>query len=202
MISIKPLQRTAAFTAVARASRDSGAAAAELAPSALAVLCGLVVSRRMLRMIAYPRTPRLVWFAAMTLGVIVLGGLPCLAHAEGKFRVGQVFVVGNTETPAYLIGFLLPFRPGDTVSGGSLRLAQSRLRRLGLWARPTVMAFDSIDMAGWKDVVVQIEERPWNWLLFYVGHELALFRLTGDLECLNGAGLRIRDKIVDWLGEP
>jgi len=123
------------------------------------------------------------------------------AHAEDQFRVAQVFIIGNTETPAYLIRILLPFREGETVSGADLRLAQSRLRQVGLWAMPRVTVLDSPDRREWKDVLVQIEERPWNWLLS-AGYEIALYWLTGELSRLNHVGLQVRNRVVEWLRKP
>jgi len=141
------------------------------------------------------------WLAATTLAVLGLGAWPVAAGAQGKFRVAQVLIVGNTETPDYLIRLHIPFRPGEAASGRQLRLAQSRLRRAGLWPAATVSVVDRGAMPGWGDIVVRIEEGPWNWLLS-AGYELALFRLTGDLERLHYAALRIRDRIVEGRGGP
>lgn len=115
-----------------------------------------------------------------------------------KFPVEQIIIVGDTETPSYLIRYILGFGPGDKVSTAELRATQSRLSGLGLWTNPTVFFLEPIQNTGRKDVLVSIEERPWNWFLS-VCYEAALFRITDKFEHLNCAGLRSRDKILEWI---
>lgn len=147
-------------------------------------------------MTPWPTSAHSLWLAVCALAALALGAWPVRAHAAGKFRAGQILIVGNTETPSYLVELLLPFGVGDTVSGEQIRLAQSRLRRASLWIDPTVHALDDpVEVRECKDVLIQFQERRWNWLLF-AGYEFALGRFTGDLGRMNAAALRVRDKLV------
>ena len=142
----------------------------------------------------------IAWLAAASIPFPNLGLDPNLLRADEKIPIDQLIIVGNTETPDYLIRYVLQFGPGNKVSRADLQPAQARLRGLGLWTNPTVSFLDSIGDDGKKDVLVSIQEKPWNWLLSAC-HEVALFRITGELNRLNYAGLRIRDKLLDGVGK-
>jgi outer membrane protein assembly factor BamA len=100
-----------------------------------------------------------------------------LAHLEGRLaaaprpnakplgRVGQIFIVGNTETRQSVILGQLPFKPGDLVSDADLGLAERRLDLLNIFVidpardiRPTITILDA-DKADIKDILIEVEEK-------------------------------------------
>lgn len=123
------------------------------------------------------------------------------ASARAEFRVGQIFVVGNEETPQDAILSFLSYKPGEKVSTAKLKRKAMTMRRSGLWSnvRITDLSYPDASMTGYHDVLIQIEERPWNWLLFGVGYRLVLFGSTGNDYHLEEAKKRIGEKFREWV---
>jgi hypothetical protein len=144
----------------------------------------------------------------LVLAVAVLSlALPKTAYAEKRFKVGQVIIVGNTGTPDWAIRLLVPFQPGNIVSGVNLRRAESNLRRLGLFQIDqvkgicaTVTVLEGEKDATHVDIPVWVKERTWNWLLFACW-DLAAAKLTGDVERYYGAVHRIISEFADILAK-
>lgn len=91
--------------------------------------------------------------------------------------VGQIHIIGNTATPPRAILDHLGFAPGFPATAADLRRAERRLAKLGIFRvdrhrgiQPTVTFF--IDLEGTdvakevKDVIVIVEERPGNDLVY------------------------------------
>jgi RNA polymerase sigma factor (sigma-70 family) len=80
-------------------------------------------------------------------------------------RVGQIFIVGNTNVRQDVILRQLPLYPGGVLTYPQLKTAERNLERLGLFRvepekgiRPTVKVVDSDADSGFKDIVVTVEE--------------------------------------------
>jgi hypothetical protein len=100
------------------------------------------------------------------------GQLGARPNAEAKplGRVGQIVVIGNTETCQAVILGALPFKPGDRISYADLQLAVRRLELLDIFVvnpeksiRPQVAMMDgevpSTSPNQLRDILVQVQER-------------------------------------------
>lgn len=107
------------------------------------------------------------------------------ARAQERFRVGQVIIVGNTETPERIIRAPLELYPGNLASRADVRQAEARLRQLP-WFRAgaTVRLLDPEGGREYLDILVHVQEREWNGLRMCAA-EAIRFRCTGDLDALD-----------------
>jgi hypothetical protein len=104
-------------------------------------------------------------------------------------RVGQIIVIGNYYTPQSVIFERLSFVVGQGLDEAALRSSEKALRKTGFWKSAVVQSRQNafLPEAQFLDVIVVIEEQPYNWLLFGVVYDLNEFRLTLDLEHLRSA---------------
>jgi hypothetical protein len=117
--------------------------------------------------------------------------------------VGQVVIVGNTDTADWIIRHLARIEPGDKVGAADLAAAAGRLRSSWIFRAdppgnpgPTVTFLPARGNAdGTVDVLIQVEDRPWNgvaWGVFDLWIALKGYDPVGA----NEAALRIRDAIA------
>jgi hypothetical protein len=131
----------------------------------------------------------LVSLVAVFLASLALGAGP----PKEPPRVGQIIIIGNEETPQTVVLERLSVFPGQRLDEAALRSSQNALRKTGFWksarieCRPNPFMPDS----PFLDVVVTIEERPYNWLRFGVVYELNEFLLTFDPDHLHTAVVRL-----------
>lgn len=120
------------------------------------------------------------------------------AQKKKTNRIGQIFIVGNTETPQWVIERQLPLYPGCKLQEENLRKAETNLERLGLFRKPTVTLVEGEKDAEYVDILVTVQEKRWNWLLFS-SQDLVEARLTWDMEQATSALLRMKDRVGDIL---
>jgi outer membrane protein assembly factor BamA len=106
-------------------------------------------------------------------------------------------IVGNTATPDDVILSFFELRPGQIMRPRALREAEARLRESGLFhvnrwrgITPTVEILPNDFGNEYLDVLIRIEERPWNWVAFAVT-ELACAALEGEPRDLHDAAYRL-----------
>jgi hypothetical protein len=90
--------------------------------------------------------------------------LPQNAAAKPLGKVGQIFIMGNTETPESVILAQLPFFPGSSFSQADLDLAARRLELLDIFVvdvvngiHPTVKRID--DIHEFTDILIEVKEK-------------------------------------------
>lgn len=81
-------------------------------------------------------------------------------------RVGRVIIVGNTDTPDWVILPRVALRPGQVLDYTQVAAARDRLRRSGLFSESSIEVVPNEFDRGFKDMLVRVEERPGNWLRF------------------------------------
>ncbi|VTS05695.1 outer membrane protein assembly factor BamA [Tuwongella immobilis] len=91
-------------------------------------------------------------------------------------RVGQIIITGNSVTRDNVIRRQIPLYPGQLLSFPNVQVAQNNLNRLGIFAGPqegaagpTVTVTESEDGSPFRDVVVQVQEKPTGSFLVGVG---------------------------------
>jgi hypothetical protein len=94
-----------------------------------------------------------------------------LAHVFGQqrpLRIGQVIIVGNDQTPDWVIRRELPFYPGQVLDVKQLRVAEENLLRSGRFLvepecgiRPTVALIEE-EGSEYRDVLVSVQELPYD----------------------------------------
>jgi hypothetical protein len=139
--------------------------------------------------------------SVFTLAITALVGLSlstAKAGEDGPTRIGQIFIVGNTATPEWVILRQLPLFPGGKLDAADLIMGERNLERLGLFRRPTVKILDPEKEQEYKDILVSIEEKPWNWLIFDA-LDLVEARLTLNLEGMSAAGVRFFEHVRERL---
>lgn len=80
-------------------------------------------------------------------------------------HVGQIFILGNTVTPDSIILEQLPLWSGGEFTLSDLRSAERNLARLNLFEAnpaPLVRILDREDDSKYKDIRVDVSERPFN----------------------------------------
>lgn len=116
---------------------------------------------------------------------------PTSALTQEKHFVGEVYIVGNTYTPDYVIRAQINLYPGQVLRYPEIRVAERNLSKLNWFLvdeqnkiRPTVAVLDND--GPFKDVMVKVHERPGNWarLAFW---EVVLARNTMDYSRLLDA---------------
>lgn len=125
------------------------------------------------------------------IAMLTLGTTAAPAQAQLRFRVGQIIIVGNTETPDYLIRSQVTLYPGMQATMIDVRRAEARLRQLP-WFRPgaTVTVLESEHE--FHDVLVHVQESEWNWLLV-PAYEVFRIRYAYDLVALEDVVNRVRE---------
>jgi outer membrane protein assembly factor BamA len=80
--------------------------------------------------------------------------------------VGQIIILGNTQTSTETILKQVPLRPGQVLNYADVQTAERNLARLGRFVvrpdqgvAPRVTVVDSEGQGGFKDVVIQVEEK-------------------------------------------
>lgn len=97
-------------------------------------------------------------------GLIGVLGLVVVVQGEAKparkdFRVGQIFIVGNTATRQDVILRQLPFHPGQILSVAALATGERNLASLKLFkGKPTITVLDPEGDVVYKDILVTVEE--------------------------------------------
>ena len=121
-------------------------------------------------------------------------------QAGPHIRVGEIIVVGNTETPQCVIMDQLPFAAGWQISQQELKQAEANLRRLNLFRidiwngeRPRVEVIDPDGPHEFKSILVSIEEKRSN-RLRYALIELMRLPMTG------GMGYSLRQTLINPTG--
>jgi hypothetical protein len=103
--------------------------------------------------------------------------------------VGQIFIIGNETLPQNIVLELVPFFPGQRITSADLKVVERNLERLGLFVidpakgvRPCVTILDPKGKVIFKDVLIEVQERPGAWLACQakqVIHALAIWRTCG-----------------------
>src|SRR5437868_3521628 len=83
--------------------------------------------------------------------------------------LGRVVIVGNVYTPDWFVHELLGLKTGDPLTYPELRLAEMHLRECGRFLvdpqngiRPTVQMLKENNPGPVVDIVITVQERPWN----------------------------------------
>jgi outer membrane protein assembly factor BamA len=134
------------------------------------------------------------------LPLIATLALPAGSQSKEPIKVGEIYIVGNSYTPDYLITSQLPFRPGETVSRVKVAHAARQLKRCVLWesAELTVLPEGKFQ-PGVDDVLIQIQETSWSKALFFA-YELARYRLIGDLDSFAYVKRELHELFLAWSG--
>lgn len=106
-------------------------------------------------------------------------------------RVGRVLIEGNTDTPTRVILRCLALRPGEVLDYTQLPASRDRLKKSGLFGDASIEVVPNEFGGVFKDILVRVEERPWNWALFAAVNAVVGFA-TLDFEMLWDAADRIR----------
>lgn len=136
------------------------------------------------------------WLASVLVGLAFAGSAG--AQADPTFRVGRLVIEGNTATPDSVILDMVGLRPGQTATVGQVRKAEARLRESDLFRAnrwrgtgPTVRVLPDEIGSEFLDVLISVEERPWNFLAFGTW-ELMVAAVNGDLDRMDDAAGLIR----------
>jgi outer membrane protein insertion porin family len=88
------------------------------------------------------------------------------AEEKRPDRVGQIFVIGNTQTSTESILAHIPLCPGQILSESDLRQAEKTLAELGLFVvdpakgvRPTITVRAADSDSAYKDIVIEVQEK-------------------------------------------
>lgn len=126
------------------------------------------------------------------------------AFAQGPQYVGEIIIVGNTQTPDRYIRQHLDFYPGQVLDVDKVRLAERNLAALEWFhidartgVRPTVAVLDS--PGAYKDIVISVAERPGNWARLALW-ELALYQGSRNPSHLRELKNCLRIGINEWRG--
>ncbi len=86
-------------------------------------------------------------------------------------RYGRIIIVGNTATPDRVIMHMVGLRPGQIMKVADLRTARARIEKSGLFKtdpKPRIELLSNEFDNRFRDVLIQIGERPVNRYLFFV----------------------------------
>jgi hypothetical protein len=110
------------------------------------------------------------------------------SQAEEPPRIGHIKVQGNTDTPQGVIFAVAGFKEGAKVRAADLRAAEARLHATMLFqdkpgtdCGPCVVTVPNENKAGYVDVIILIEEQPWNCVLWGIV-DIRLSIWTSDLD--------------------
>jgi outer membrane protein insertion porin family len=123
----------------------------------------------------------------ITVAVALLAAQP----QKAPDRVGRIIIHGNTQTRDRIILRQLEMSPGQVLNYPQVKAAEGKLRKLGLFDEATVEVRPNDSGREFKDVVVEVQERPWNWLLFGI-EDLFVGVATLDTYLLWDAACRFR----------
>lgn len=136
------------------------------------------------------------WLIAVVVSVMLVGS----AAAQGEdrpSRVARVIIEGNTATPDDVILSHFELRPGQIMNPKAVRAAEVRLRECGLFrvnrwrgAGPTVEIVPNDFGTEFLDILIRVEERPWNFLAF-ASVELIEAALSGEGDKFHDSARRL-----------
>jgi hypothetical protein len=119
---------------------------------------------------------------------------PALACSQVQC-VGEVTVMGNPFTPDYVIRRALQdLQPGQILRNSDVPSAEKKLNSLGLF-RPGATVRVLAGPGPFKDILVQVEEQPLNWL-YFAAWDVLLFRNSWDVDYLYDFERQIRNGIA------
>jgi hypothetical protein len=105
--------------------------------------------------------------------LVFAAGCAFVQPSENPRRIANIYIEGNTDTPAGVIRNHLDLRSGQRFDPAALAQAEMRLRASGLFkSNPwrgtgaVVIAVPNDFDSEFVDVLVRVEERPGNWLPF------------------------------------
>ena len=147
----------------------------------------------------------------MGLGIlVVLLATSAAPPQKSPPRVGRILILGNEWTHQGWILSLVPLYPGQKLERRDVRLAQDNLRWWEIWGKATVVVEDDpfIPDSPFKNVIVTIEEGPWNpyifeildsnaWKIAFAYGCFAVYRAAGSLATLEHA----LDPVADLLDQ-
>ncbi len=109
-----------------------------------------------------------------------------------------MIIVGNDETPDYIIRDRVAIYPGQAISLANLRTAEGNLTRLKLFVvdekngiRPTITLLEGPPGSEYQDLLIQVHEKPNNRYL-YAATDGIIFLLSKNPYKLHEAVVRIR----------
>ncbi|AMV27535.1 Outer membrane protein assembly factor BamA [Gemmata sp. SH-PL17] len=135
-----------------------------------------------------------MWCALLAL---VLSVCPVLSQKPRPDRVARIKVDGNVHTPDSVILnelYALGLYPGRLLNRAKLPIAQTRLKKLGLFEDVTVAVIDNEFDSEYKDILIQIQERSWVWLTFAV-EDTTIAVLTLDVDLYRSTAYRVQKKL-------
>ena len=130
----------------------------------------------------------------MWLLALVLSVCPVQSQKPRPDRVGRIIVEGNEYTPYSVIYMQLDLRPGQVLTRAKLPIAQTRLKKLGLFKDANVEVIDNELDSMYKDIRVRVEERSWVWLTFAV-EDTTFAVLTLNVDRYLGAAYQVQKKL-------
>ena len=141
----------------------------------------------------------MIAFVVLSLAAVISTQAP-----EPEFRVGRLMVVGNTDTPDWVIlDRCVGLAPGRKTTGTVLRKAELQLRKIGVFKSnpwrgtgPTVEAFPNELDNEYVDVVISVEEQSGNWVPFALARVIQAYlqmdRCTFRMESMQMVGRAVR----------
>ncbi|VTR93236.1 outer membrane omp85-like protein : Outer membrane protein assembly factor BamA OS=Hyphomonas neptunium (strain ATCC 15444) GN=bamA PE=3 SV=1: Surf_Ag_VNR [Gemmata massiliana] len=132
-----------------------------------------------------------MWCALLAL---VLSVCPIQSQKPRPDRVGRIGVVGNVHTPDGVVLMQLGLRPGQIFSRAKLPLAQTRLKKLGLFEDVIVTVTPNEFDSTYKDIRITVTERSWVWLTFAV-EDTVIAVLTLDVDLYRDTAFRVQKKL-------
>jgi len=116
--------------------------------------------------------------------------------------VGEVFIVGNTQTPDRYIRALCVFTPGQVLRYPEVRLTERHLHKTNWFLvdekngiRPTVEILES--KGPYKDILIKVHERPGNWARL-AAWDIVLARSTLDYSHVLDAVESVQIGVRQW----
>jgi hypothetical protein len=155
------------------------------------------------------RVPGQFWKGILS----ALGGLAAAlssahAGAEEPRQIGRVLVWGNVFTPDDAIHRFVRIQSGDTIREADLRAAEERLRaskffRTGPGRGPSVVVTPNEVDGRFFDLVIRIEEHPWNGVAWGVSDMWSAVRAR-DLDAALSAMIQLKwgvEGLSHWWNE-
>jgi hypothetical protein len=114
------------------------------------------------------------------------------ARADEPREIARVIVLGNCDTPDWAIRRCGRIRTGDKVREADLRAAEERLRAAGLFETgpdrgPSVTAVPNELDTKLFDLLIRVEEHPWNGVAWGVSDMWAAVRAQDPDAALRAA---------------
>ncbi len=138
----------------------------------------------------------------ISLVVSILFASTAVAAGQERHFVGEVFIVGNTSTPAHLFRARVDLYPGQVLSYPEVRIAERDLARLDWFVvdpkngiRPTVQILECDGIV--KDILIKVHERPGNWARL-AAWNVVLARSSMDVFRLVEAADLLQIGLEEW----